>query len=69
MAARGPEPNLDVEWQRHIPAGVGKDQTERRMVIHRLASQVERTLRESHWVHELLDDGDLVVTISRRPAP
>jgi hypothetical protein len=64
---RRPESALEVAWQRHLPQGLGEpDSDERVDAIADLGLAVERALEE-HMGAGLLDRGDLVVTISRRP--
>ena len=74
MAARHPERELEVVWQRHIPAGFGApidgdlDENDARVdAVADLSTAVETALEQQS--DHVLGRGDLVVTISVRPFP
>lgn len=58
------EHGLEVLWQRHLPAGLKTPAAERALI--RLAKEMRAELFDRA---DMLDDADLVVTISRRPLP
>lgn len=59
--ARRPEPNLEVQWQRHLNQGMEHDEA----AVTPLAVDVARYLF-SDEAKKVLERGDLVVTISVR---
>jgi hypothetical protein len=69
---RHPERQLEVIWQRHIPQGVGDattldGETIRVDAVTDLLLDLEQDLDRVGAYGELLDRGDLVLTLSIRP--
>lgn len=65
---RRPEPNLNVIWQRHVPQGLGEPDGDVRVdAIADLTDALEEALDDLAY-GDLLDRGDIVLTLSVRPS-
>lgn len=61
---RSPEKNLKVQFQRHIPAGAWYNLKELRSLVNTIDEEI---IFLSYVKPELIEDNDLVITVSLRP--